>query len=89
MRAARRRRLYRIAWLAALLAAGCATQYRSYPSRPAAPVNLSGYSEAFRQGYSDGCASSGGAFQRNDQRYRSDADYRMGWDDGNSICRRR
>jgi hypothetical protein len=52
-------------------------------------VNLSGYSEAFRQGYSDGCTSAGGALQRNERRYQSDADYRMGWNDGNSICARR
>lgn len=71
-----------------MLASGCATQ--SPYSRPVRPqVNLSGYSEAFRQGYSDGCASSRGTLQRNERRYQSDADYRMGWNDGNSICARR
>jgi len=84
--------------------AACATQppsastpsSRSEPSasqpraqRPA-PVNLSGYSPAFKQGYSDGCDSArGSTVRRDDARYRSDNDYMMGWSDGNSVCRSR
>lgn len=56
---------------------------------PPAPVNLSGYSPAFKQGYSDGCASARGSMRRDDARYRSDNDYMMGWSDGNSVCRTR
>jgi hypothetical protein len=49
-------------------------------------VNLSGYSAAFKQGYTDGCASVRGSMRRDDTRYRSDSDYMMGWSDGNSSC---
>ena len=88
-----------------LVCAGCAAQPRmgepTRPSQPAStpsqapvqraapPVNLSGYSNAFKQGYGDGCASARGALQRDDARYRSDTDYMMGWGDGNSVCRAR
>ncbi|MGZ8202510.1 MAG: hypothetical protein ACXW2I_07095 [Burkholderiales bacterium] len=44
---------------------------------------MSGYSAAFKQGYADACAS-----RRNDQRFKIDADYQMGWTDGKSLCRR-
>ncbi|MGQ0751481.1 MAG: hypothetical protein ACT4PS_13165 [Betaproteobacteria bacterium] len=82
--------------------AGCAMQPRTVESpRPAdssttpaqpsvqrpPPVNLSGYSAAFKQGYTDGCASVRGTTRRDDARYRSDSDYMMGWSDGNSACR--
>jgi hypothetical protein len=51
-------------------------------------VNLSGYSPAFKQGYTDGCATARGTATRRDEtRYRSDSDYMMGWSDGNSACR--
>jgi hypothetical protein len=84
------------------LLAGCATQPRPADTPPATrstpppsstqrppppPVNLSGYSAAFKQGYTDGCASAGGSMRRDDARYRSDNDYMMGWSDGNSVCR--
>ena len=85
------------------LCAGCATQPHSIPpSRPAEPsaptqpsvqrpppVNLSGYSPAFKQGYTDGCACARGSMRRDDARFRSDNDYMMGWSDGNSVCRNR
>ena len=55
-----------------------------------APVNLSGYSPSFRQGYSDGCDSTGWRGQRrNEKRYKTETDYMMGWDDGYSVCQRR
>jgi len=53
---------------------------------PPPPVNLSGYSAAFKQGYTDGCASARGSLRRDDARFRSDNDYMMGWSDGNSVC---
>ncbi|MDP2241579.1 MAG: hypothetical protein Q8K18_15635 [Burkholderiales bacterium] len=66
------------------LVAACAGPQPS--SSPARQVNLSGYSAAFKQGYADGCDSTG---RRDEQRYEKDADYMMGWNDGNSICSKR
>jgi len=54
-----------------------------------AQVNQGGYSESFRQGYTEGCESSGGGFRRRDDgRYKTEADYMMGWNDGFSACRK-
>ncbi|MEO7728397.1 MAG: hypothetical protein ABIS45_14175 [Burkholderiales bacterium] len=53
-------------------------------------MNLTGYSPAFRTGYTDGCASVGTAARTRDEpRFKSDSDYAQGWRDGNDICRRR
>jgi hypothetical protein len=72
-----------------LVGAGCATDGPgSAGSRQAAPAtryNLAGYSAGFKEGYSDACAS---PRRRSEQRYKSDNDYRMGWDDGTAMCRR-
>ena len=75
----------------ALLIAGCATQ--SMTPAPAAPkaapaarYNLTGYSAGFKEGYADACAS---PRRRSEQRYKSDTDYQMGWNDGQSLCRAR
>jgi len=79
-------------WLAiATAVAGCASEPRVSPPAPApgsantAPAgpryNLTGYSAAFKEGYADACAS-----RRNDERFKSDADYQMGWNDGSSLC---
>lgn len=82
----------------AALIAGCAnapsTTFEGGPAPPkpaAAPaVNLTGYSPAFRAGYTDGCASAGTAARTRDEpRFKSDADYAQGWRDGNDICKRR
>lgn len=72
------------ALLIAGLAAGCtATEPK------ARRVNQSGYSEAFRQGYAEGCESAGNRReQRNESRYKTEADYMMGWNDGFSACRK-
>jgi hypothetical protein len=78
-------------WLVSLaLLAGCATTAQtpapSSGSRTAPPVaryNLAGYSEGFKQGYADACAS-----RRNAERHKSDVDYQMGWNDGNSLCKK-
>jgi len=89
--------------IATALSGGCAAPSRtpepSTPSPPsstsqpsaqrAPPVNLSGYSPAFKAGYTDGCTSARGTLRRDDGRYRSDNDYMMGWSDGNSVCRNR
>ena len=56
----------------------------------AAPVNLVGFSPAFKQGYTDGCESAGALRQRRDEaRYKAEADYLQGWNDGYSICAKR
>jgi hypothetical protein len=76
-------------WLALLaLVAGCATQSPSTSpgaraAPPAARYNLAGYSEGFKQGYADACAS-----RRSAERYKADTDYRMGWDDGQNLCKK-
>ena len=80
--------------LATALAAGCASQ-PAPPTQPApAPkpsVNLSGFPPEFRQGYGDGCVSAqpNTARARDEERYKSDANYAQGWRDGYDICRRR
>ncbi len=78
---------------AAVLLGGCATQQGSLPSHsanlPPAPVNLSGFPLAYRQGHADGCASVGYRERRDAARYAKDTDYRFGWDDGLALCRRR
>ena len=71
-----------------MVAAGCATE-QSRNSTPAAGINLSGYTPAFRSGYADGCSSVNGSCRRDDARFKSDADYAQGWRDGNDICKRR
>jgi len=63
----------------------CADQQRL----AARHVNQSGYSSAFRQGYADGCDSVQATRRRDERRYRKDADYMIGWDDGYSACKRR
>lgn len=78
-------RRYGAPFLLALLA-GCGAMA---PERKAGPVNLSGYSSTFKQGYADGCESADARAQRRDEgRYKADADYMMGWNDGYSVCRR-
>jgi hypothetical protein len=69
---------------AAAALAGCAGQ-----QPPARNINQSGYSAAFRQGYADGCDSARAARRRDEQRYETDADYMMGWNDGRGACLKR
>jgi len=72
------------ALLAALLTGCAATE-----SPRAQLVNQSGYSDTFKQGYAEGCESAGSRGQRrNESRYKTEADYMMGWNDGFSACRR-
>ena len=69
------------------------------PQRPAGPLppstrptyNLSGYPPATREGYIDGCemAKKTRYGYKDEQRYLSDSQYRMGWDDGFAICQMR
>ena len=52
--------------------------------RPAkrANLNLSGFPAPYQDGYVAGCEGR----RRDDSRYKGDANYKMGWDDGSSIC---
>lgn len=70
------------------LLTGCAQLQPAPP--PASRVNLTGYSPSFKQGYADGCESAGTRSQRRQEgRYKTEADYMMGWNDGFSACQRR
>lgn len=75
-----------VAFALALLTSGCETPQggRSPPERSAPPYNLSGYSTAFKQGYADACAT---PRRRNAERFKTDSEYSMGWNDGQSVCR--
>ncbi len=66
--------------ITALMACGIRAQPRSY--------NLSGYSAVYKKGHADGCSSTGWQQRRDEQLYRNDADYMMGWNDGQSTCSR-
>ncbi len=85
MRAMDRIRLGGAALLAGLVA-GCGS---TTPAPKAQTLNQSGYSDTFKQGYNEGCESAGGRQRRNEGRYKTEADYMMGWNDGFSACRRR
>ena len=67
------------------------------PVRPAGPLpesakpkyNLTGYPVSTQQGYIDGCETAKNtkwAF-KDLNRYDKDGQYRMGWDDGFSMCK--
>ncbi|MDR0588503.1 MAG: hypothetical protein LBG61_05995 [Burkholderiales bacterium] len=58
-------------------------------SAPPPKDNLSGFAPEYRQGYTEGCESAKGREHRNAERFSKDADYRMGWQDGYSVCARR
>ncbi len=51
--------------------------------------NLTGYSPAFKDGYIDGCETAKKSFYgvKNERRFSSDNQYRMGWNDGYGLCR--
>lgn len=77
-----------VALSAACWIAGCA-QVEPVAGPASPPVNLSGYSPAFKAGFRDGCETARGNAQRSAARYQEDAQYARGWDDGRSVCRRR
>ena len=56
---------------------------------PAAKINLQGFPLPYRQGYADGCASTGALEQKDAVRFKSDGQYRTGWIDGNALCKKR
>ncbi|WON74515.1 hypothetical protein [Nitrosospira sp. Is2] len=62
------------------------------PPPSARPVyNLTGYSPAFKDGYIDGCetAKKSAYGAKDARRISADTQYRLGWNDGFSICRRK
>jgi len=69
------------------------------PTRPQAPpttsvnppssVNLQGFPLPYRQGYADGCASIGALEHKDAARFKSDGQYRTGWQDGFALCKKR
>jgi hypothetical protein len=70
--------------LAAL--AGCAA---AVPEPKPAPVYLGGFSAAFKDGYAAGCESAGAQRpRRQESRYKTDDQYKRGWNDGFSACGR-
>ncbi len=93
----------RLAPALALIAAACAsvpskpveeTPAQAQERRAKAPrpqYNLSGYPPATRDGYIDGCetAKKSAYANKDEKRFAADAQYRMGWSDGLSICSRR
>ena len=82
--------------------AGCATQQQPTTTSSPAPVgeptqqqrpakraalNLSGFPVPYQDGYTAGCDSRrDGGRRREEGRYKADANYKMGWDDGFAIC---
>ncbi|MBS0321278.1 MAG: hypothetical protein JSR18_12100 [Proteobacteria bacterium] len=56
---------------------------------PPPPINLSGFPLPYRQGYADGCASVDGPERKDAARFASDGNYRTGWTDGVSLCRKK
>ena len=56
---------------------------------PPSNVNLQGFPLAYRQGYADGCASVGSTEQRDAARFKSDGQYRTGWQDGVFLCKKK
>jgi hypothetical protein len=77
----------------ALTALFCATACTEpAPSKPPqASINLAGYPPEFRAGYDDGCVSAKpqAARKRDESRFKADANYAQGWNDGHDMCRRR
>jgi hypothetical protein len=75
---------------------GCTTT-TNQGERPPGPLpaitrpvyNLTGYSPAFKDGYIDGCetAKKTRFGLKNKNRFSTDTQYKLGWNDGFSICR--
>lgn len=87
--------------LCVIVVAGCATPppppAAPAPVKPAAPaplkepppppVNLQGFPLPYRVGFADGCSTSRGTAKKDDARFGSDGNYRMGWQDGLAQCK--
>ncbi|MGH8662854.1 MAG: hypothetical protein ACREUX_01185 [Burkholderiales bacterium] len=75
--------------LAAAIVAGACAQTQTKPGAAPPPVNLSGYSAAFKEGFKHGCNSARGSERRDDARAAVDSQYAQGWQDGKAICGKR
>jgi hypothetical protein len=90
-----------VAAAVAFVLAGCATAPIGPSAPPTAPplprtaepppppINLSGFPLPYRQGYADGCASVKGPERKDAERFGGDPNYRMGWQDGLALCKRK
>lgn len=58
-------------------------------TNPPASINLQGFPLPYRQGYADGCASIGAVEHKDAVRFKSDGQYRTGWQDGFALCKKR
>jgi hypothetical protein len=58
-------------------------------TNPPASINLQGFPLPYRQGYADGCASIGATEHKDAVRFKSDGQYRTGWQDGIALCKKR
>ena len=58
-------------------------------AKPPSNVNLQGFPLPYRQGYADGCASVGATEQKDAARFKSDGQYRTGWQDGVFLCKKK
>ncbi len=76
---------------AVVAAGGCATGGGSdgTPQKAPARYNLAGYPPPFRDGFNAGCeAAKHKQTEAEDKaRFTSDAQYRAGWKDGQSVCK--
>jgi hypothetical protein len=80
----------RTGWLlAAAMAVSACAQTQTKPGATPPPVNLSGYSTSFKEGFKHGCNSAGGHERRDDARAAVDSQYAQGWQDGKAICSKR
>jgi hypothetical protein len=93
-----------LALLFSIVVAGCASAPPAPVDRPETPTqaterrakapaptyNLSGYPPSMRDGYIDGCESAKGTSlgRKDAKRFADDAQYAMGWNDGNSLCKK-
>jgi hypothetical protein len=73
----------------ALLSSPAAPPLPRNAEPPPPSVNLSGFPLPYRQGYADGCASVAGPQRKDAERFSGDPNYRMGWQDGIALCRRK
>lgn len=54
---------------------------------PPPPVNLQGFPLPYRAGFADGCSTSRGTEKKDQARFGTDGNYRMGWQDGLAQCK--
>ena len=75
--------------IAAAIGLGGCAQQPAQPRSASPPVNLSGYSPAFKEGFQHGCDSARGDPRRDAKRFEAEAQYAQGWQDGRAICGKR